>query len=457
MKTTKLDKTIVAVFILLLTSSLFADSKVRVINVKDFGAKGDGSTDDSAAIKSAIAALPQSNAKLYFPAGDYRCGTIVITGKKHLTICGDGWPCTIIKSNANFDAGDGRGPTPGGQVINIDAACSDIEVSDLTFDGSCTHRKPGQQAVIIDSDNTTFRNNFTINSGEFANCFGRNNAAGMDNLIVKDNRVGLNWADGINLNKVHGGIVSNNMVDGANDDLIAVSESNNVTIAGNHLRSRIDLPSKVGRGIAVLWGCNNITGSANYIEQVKQYGLYITSEDSGARPKNIVFSDTTIRNAPINSGDAVFVVKADNVTLINTIVSNPPTGDCILIGDWTNLSIVGGCLTQTLNRGCRGIHAIENAGLAAKWTGGLTIKDVQINMLGAGTYEAIYLQPHDSVKMEDILITGVTARTACTNSYIFVNSAKCEKSLKIINNVSVDGRTITPPKSDGIVTVANNN
>ncbi len=40
-------------------------------NVKDYGAKGDGSADDAAAIQAAIAAVPESGGTVYFPAGVY--------------------------------------------------------------------------------------------------------------------------------------------------------------------------------------------------------------------------------------------------------------------------------------------------------------------------------------------------------------------------------------------------
>lgn len=43
----------------------------RVINVRDFGARGDGVTDDSVAIRQAAAAL-RSNTTLHFPSGTYR-------------------------------------------------------------------------------------------------------------------------------------------------------------------------------------------------------------------------------------------------------------------------------------------------------------------------------------------------------------------------------------------------
>ena len=55
------------------TTSAAASTTAPVItvNVKDYGAVGDGITDDSAAIKAAQAAL-SSGERLYFPEGDYR-------------------------------------------------------------------------------------------------------------------------------------------------------------------------------------------------------------------------------------------------------------------------------------------------------------------------------------------------------------------------------------------------
>lgn len=49
------------------------------INVKDYGAVGDGVTDDTTAINNAIAALGANGGAVFFPAGDYRVeGTITL-------------------------------------------------------------------------------------------------------------------------------------------------------------------------------------------------------------------------------------------------------------------------------------------------------------------------------------------------------------------------------------------
>jgi len=61
----------------------------EVLSVKDFGAVGDGLTDDTAAIQNAINAATV----LYFPAGTYLCNQLTL--KSDLTMYGDGALSTI--------------------------------------------------------------------------------------------------------------------------------------------------------------------------------------------------------------------------------------------------------------------------------------------------------------------------------------------------------------------------
>lgn len=60
------------------------------IDVRSYGAVGDGSTDDTAAITNAISALPANGGTVYFPAGNYLISrTINITDNKDVTLRGE--------------------------------------------------------------------------------------------------------------------------------------------------------------------------------------------------------------------------------------------------------------------------------------------------------------------------------------------------------------------------------
>jgi hypothetical protein len=60
------------------------------LSVKDFGAVGDGVTDDSAAIQAAINALPATGGEVYVPAGTYLVNTSITSTKASVTIRGAG-------------------------------------------------------------------------------------------------------------------------------------------------------------------------------------------------------------------------------------------------------------------------------------------------------------------------------------------------------------------------------
>lgn len=84
------------------------NANLSYINVRDYGAAGDGSTDDLSAVRSAISAAETeaSNGNpvaLYFPSGRYYIGEangapLEIT-ESHITVVGDGMYSSIIESH----------------------------------------------------------------------------------------------------------------------------------------------------------------------------------------------------------------------------------------------------------------------------------------------------------------------------------------------------------------------
>lgn len=106
------------------------DKLFDTMSVKDFGAKGDGVTDDTAALNVAAAKLP-SNKSLYFPAGTYivDTGCVLFRNKSNITVYGDG-AATIVRPSV-------QGVAPAKQdyptTILFDL-CSGLTVRDMVIE-----------------------------------------------------------------------------------------------------------------------------------------------------------------------------------------------------------------------------------------------------------------------------------------------------------------------------------
>lgn len=109
-------------------------SIIQAVNVKTFGAKGDGVTDDTAAIQAAInSATALGSAAVFFPAGTYiyvPTLTAIVTGTNSLTMQGVGDASILKVKNASI-------PTTGNIVtFNVTGGSATFNIDKLVFDGN---------------------------------------------------------------------------------------------------------------------------------------------------------------------------------------------------------------------------------------------------------------------------------------------------------------------------------
>src|SRR5712692_9248425 len=85
------------------TESLLGGSTTAPwIDVKTYGAKGDGVTDDTAAIQAALDGRPSTGAVIYFPAGTYLITASLSIKNPRIMLVGAGTDITLIKAGANI-------------------------------------------------------------------------------------------------------------------------------------------------------------------------------------------------------------------------------------------------------------------------------------------------------------------------------------------------------------------
>ncbi|MEO9021714.1 MAG: glycosyl hydrolase family 28-related protein [Ginsengibacter sp.] len=129
---------VVVIFIVFRTLSIFANG---IINVKDFGALGNGVNDDTKSIQAAINAAPSfSETIIYFPAGVYNIASYTKTNiflinycikfHSNLYIKGEGSKSVIRLADHLFDKKD----TSANAHLFYGADIKNISISDLMID-----------------------------------------------------------------------------------------------------------------------------------------------------------------------------------------------------------------------------------------------------------------------------------------------------------------------------------
>lgn len=138
-----------------------------VINVKDYGATGDGTTDDSAAIQAAIDDVgPTYGRTIYIPKGVYYLGTGLVATNAQIQFVGQGHPGVSSEFSlavTDFKVGDGQI----GLTLN-DSSLQGFRVENVGF-----YEKNAGQALgglyVKDSADGTF---ISVSAGRFTAGFG---------------------------------------------------------------------------------------------------------------------------------------------------------------------------------------------------------------------------------------------------------------------------------------------
>jgi hypothetical protein len=136
-------------------------------NVKNYGAKGDGKTDDQAAIEAAVEAAARDPwSTIYLPAGTYLVSSGFNPPAK-VRWAGQGADRTSIKASAGFVKTAPKGPRDY-CLLFTNSVVDNVAVQDLTLDGNGHLNSYAPEPVYMRFDRDIRFTNVTVNGKGFA-------------------------------------------------------------------------------------------------------------------------------------------------------------------------------------------------------------------------------------------------------------------------------------------------
>jgi hypothetical protein len=336
--------------LVLLGYATVASAAPAVFNVRDYGATGDGHSDDSPALERAVAALNAAGGgELFFPAGTYlHSGEITVSGQ--VTVSGAGAE-SVLKALS---------PARAALVFKGANQCG---VRDLRFVSNARTRLHEQNSadVVMEDVAHCYVKNLLIQGGASAGILIANSRS----VLVSGNHVENTLADGIHVVNGSSDVVveSNFALNTGDDSFSAVAyaswpkQTDNVIIKGN------TSVSSHARGVACI-GASHCGIYNNRIISPRGHGIAIAHESSydtyypyGARmsgnsieithptmgTNSVLVSgatDVEIDSTSINGGNPVLVDESSGVVVRDLVVTQQ-TGVPVLERGHVELLIEG--------------------------------------------------------------------------------------------------------------------
>lgn len=258
-----------------------AQSKI-VANVKDFGAVGDGTTDDKTAIQAALTSLASTGGTLFFPSGTYlTSGGLTVPGNVKLTGSG---PASVITCPSTGWLLSATTVAPYFGIFNV-IGVSNVEISNLRISGTTTQNiTHSPKLIYLEScDNVSIHDN-KFGDTAYEGIWQGGTFTAVTNIKIKDNHLanvgGPNEFTGlpaIQCNMDTATISGNTLV---NCGTAIGASGNNLTIRGNVITN----PLLIGIGIGDQ-AIHDVVVSGNTIDlqegTVPRYGIYCGSNTTG--------------------------------------------------------------------------------------------------------------------------------------------------------------------------------
>jgi parallel beta-helix repeat protein len=352
----------------------------NILNVKNYGAKGDGKTDDTAAIKKTIAAAKVGDT-IYFPIGNYLHSTYL--SFKSILVTGDGATKSFITATSTYNGAL--------QFLGSKVSISKVCVQYAHPSDSIAYLANG---IWINQVTT-----FTVNSVTVRNVSANGVSVGKSHSgtisasrISSPTETGVFLADSTNMN------VSQNTFP-LTSTAVYVNNSNtitspqNITIASNHIQNS---SGYTGTPAIYVVGLNHCSITNNSVNNNIWGGILVQGDNIAGFGKTsyVTVSGNTFSNCALlgniyvessNDGSPSPVLTVTQVSITNnTMKTNNPSFSIITIGDIPD-TMSGVTISQ---------NDVENVptapGIYVDNTGNATVTNNTIKQTGFGS---IWLGP----------------------------------------------------------------
>jgi polygalacturonase len=317
------------------------------VDVRDFGAMGNGLVDDTAAIHRAIAAAGDGGA-VHFPAGSYRHDDIIVIGGRYLVVTGT--DATLLSA------------TPERSAVVLSGDGSTIERLAITSIDPGARGKSDEESGLVVSGKGNTVVGVAVSKSKSAGIL----LAGAQDATIACNRVWDTMSDGIHsTDGTARGLIAHNFVRNSGDDGIAV-----VSYRGRGVVSAMRIEDnrvehvRWGRGISVI-GSTQTQIQRNHVSGIAMAaGIIVAREASYDTPgaSDVLIEGNTIEDvqqsvAPLpgrrRTGHASIELNSDSsdqalgvqrVRVLNNAILGSAYDGIRLLGNVADVSIAANAM-----------------------------------------------------------------------------------------------------------------